>query len=164
MRYLSKRTLAKRTLAGLAVSAITLASGASQAGCIPSKPNGWEMPVTMTTLSAGGVTYFTATLYTSPTAGQWGGTGAQLISTHTTCLGNCVTQPFAANSPEQFGMTVHNSTLATTITLLSHGNVQVPFTAKCDTANNILYGFASFFKLNDTVLIFDFGTPFKIPT
>jgi len=162
MSNLSKFAMAKFALAGAAVSLMTLASGASQAGCVPSKPNGWEVPVTMVTLGAGIASYYTAILYTSATPGQWGGSGNQLLSTHTTSLGS-LTQPFAANSAEQLQMTVKTGDIVT-ITLLSHGNVKVNFTAKCNTPNSISYSPATFLSPNDTFLLFNFGTPFKIPS
>jgi hypothetical protein len=155
-----------RAAAALLLSALAL-SPAVNANCVPVPVKGYVVPVTIATLNKGRVATYSATTLGYQAVGTWYGGGYQLFSDRTGCMPGqpaCTPQPFNVGAEDILDIQI-KTTRAVTLTLQSQGNAQVTFTGKCDLTTNMLYGSASWPpNTNDTMLLIEFGTPYKRPS
>jgi len=154
-----------RALALAAIPAFTLAP--IKADCLPSAPNGWMIPFTMSTHQTNGVvSYTTGTLYSNFYFGIYSLSGdnfAQLFSDRFVPCGQyCFpTQPFNENAADRVGVQISENffiqpvTPNVTLTLDTWGHAKLSFQGHCDSSTNLLYGSVS----NNTMVVISFGTP-----
>jgi len=154
----------KRLGAGLLLSATAMAPMAANANCVPTVTVGWKVPFTMTTLNKGAVSTYTNGYLVGGLKSTWAGTNPQLFSNRIVACppgSFCQPQPFDVSAPDYLNVQIPLNHKVT-ITLLSQGNAQVTFAGKCDLTTGLFYGSASWPpNTNDTMLIVNFGTPFK---
>jgi len=164
--------LASRAL--VVVSALVVVPAATHADCLPSVPNGWQIPFYMSThdVTTHAVEYATGTLIDSthllPLLS--GDNFPQLFSDRFVACGpDCLvpTQPFDVGQADHVGLAITRtlafppkpSTISITLTLDTWGHTKYTFVGACDASTNLLYG--SF--TNNTMAVISFGTPVPTP-
>ena|SRR2546426_8776190 len=165
---MSLRKLVRMSVIRAAAMLLTLTPMALHADCLPSVPNGWSIPFTMSSHGIHHVVSDTTGTFTSSfffgTAYFTATKNRQLFSDR---LANCGQwcfpyQPFDYAKADSIGVQIAQNffmsppSKSVTLTLNSWGGGRLSFDARCDPDTNLLYG-----SLNrDTMLVISFGTPY----
>jgi hypothetical protein len=172
-KFFAGQTLPLAARALVVVSAL-LASPAVNADCLPSVPNGWRIPFTMSTHNdaTNEVTYSTGTLtdtgptFVTPAILSGDGFPELFSDRYVPSCTNCfVSQPFNVAQANRVGLSItrtietlgHPSVIGITLTFDSLGDAKVTFAGACDATTSLLYG--SYY--NNTMAVISFGAPFN---
>ncbi len=168
---MSLRKLFRMSVIRAAAMMLTLAPVALRADCLPSVPNGWYVPFTMSSHGINHVVSYTTGTLTSSfffgTAYFTSTNNRQLFSDRFASCGYwCFPyQPFDYSQSDSTGVQIAQNFFVSppsktvTLTLNSWGGGRLSFDGRCDPDTNLLYG-----SLNrDTMLVMSFRTPYPPP-